>query len=84
MERLDAKIFEKGMNDLLKMFPNWNAKIEEAETMKFWYKFFKNVNDVDFEIMIESYIDSEKFNPTVAGLKKHKPSKLNSFEVHND
>jgi len=67
---LDKDIFKAGVIKLTHAFPTWNIQLDNSDCMKLWYKKFKDMEKWSFEVMIESFIDRSKFNPTVAGLKE--------------
>lgn len=68
---LDKNIFFDCMDKLLMAYPNWKISLNEKKTSKFWYEQFENMENAHFEHMIDSYIKTEKFNPTIAGLREH-------------
>ena len=68
---LNKNIFFDCMDSLLMAYPNWKINLGERNTSKFWYEQFQHMGNAHFEHMINSYIKTEKFNPTIAGLKEH-------------
>ncbi len=72
---LDKGAFKEGIKRLLRVFPNWNVKCDDPETMKTWYEFFEKMSNDEFYDMVLTYIKKEKFHPTIAGLIAHKPSR---------
>lgn len=68
---LDKTVFIQGMNQLLMVFPSWQIKYDDKKVMSAWYRMFEDLTDDQFRHMTWSYIKSEKFVPTVAGLMEH-------------
>lgn len=68
---LEKDVFFKNMDNLLKAFPNWNLDVTDIETTKFWYTVFKNYSNVRFIHMVDQYINNERYNPTIGGLKSY-------------
>lgn len=67
---LDKKTFINGLNKLIVAYPNWNLDVDNAQVLKIWFDFFKHMDNKRFDHMINEYIDNQRFNPTVAGLKE--------------
>lgn len=65
---LNKELFFNKMNELLILFPNWNPDLDNKETVITWYKQFQDLYDEEFIHMVDSFIQNEKFNPTVGGL----------------
>jgi hypothetical protein len=65
---LDKEVFKEQFEKILILYPNWRIDFNDAKTAKVWYEQFKHMDDVRFTQMISSYIQNEKFNPTVKGL----------------
>lgn len=68
---LDKNIFFDHMEKLLMAYPNWKINLSDKNTSKFWYEQFKNMENKHFIHMVNSFVNTEKFNPTIAGLKEH-------------
>lgn len=68
---LDKQVFKQYFDLLFEAFPTWGVDKSSGSTMSFWYSRFKTFDNERFSHMVESYIEHEKFNPTVAGLKEH-------------
>ena len=66
---LSKNTFKKGMQLLLLAFPNWKVRLEESSVASFWYAIFKDYDDKRFMAMVKKYIENERFEPTVKGLK---------------
>ena len=67
---LDKDVFFNKFDELIIVYPNWKIKYDDAKVMKLWYKHFSNFDDERFIHMIDQYIDSNNFNPTIAGLRE--------------
>lgn len=67
---LDKEVFKAGMQDLTMSYPNWKLDVTDSDTMRFWYERFKAFGDDRFIYMVDQYIASNDFNPTIAGLNK--------------
>ncbi|KYG28148.1 hypothetical protein [Alkalihalobacillus trypoxylicola] len=71
---LTKSTFQDGMNKLLIFYPHWNINLEESEIAIAWYQKFLRFDDSSFQTMVDKYIESETYVPTVAGLNKYKPN----------
>ncbi|MDX8047593.1 hypothetical protein SH601_16645 [Gracilibacillus sp. S3-1-1] len=71
MPKLSKKTFIDQMNQLLIFFPNWNVDLASKTVAERWYYQFANCSDREFFKMVQTYIQLEAFNPTVAGLRKY-------------
>jgi len=67
---LDKNLFVNGLNKLVASFPTWKIDTTDKYVLSVWYERFKNMRSEAFTHMINGYIDNEKFNPTIAGLKE--------------
>ena len=68
---LSKEVFFEMMDKLLILYPSWNVALDDKGVVKTWYEQFQHMSDDDFRQMIDDYIENEKFNPTVAGLKEY-------------
>ena len=65
---LDKKVFKAGIDKLLMFFPNWSINAENVDVMREWHGMFKDCDNDGFSKMIDNYILSETYNPSVSGL----------------
>ena len=73
---LSKKTFKQQIKRLSILYPNWRVDISDKDTMKVWYNEFKEMNDEQFEVAIEEYINNEVYTPTIAGIKNQKTYRL--------
>lgn len=66
---LNKSTFKKGMQQLLLAFPNWKVRLDKPDVASFWYTKFNKYSDEQFLVMVEQYIENERFDPTIKGLK---------------
>ena len=69
---LSKEVFKQEMTNLVYVFPNWNADIENPNVMRAWYRHFQRMDDMNFKAMVSKYTQEERFNPTVAGLMQYR------------
>ncbi len=65
---LNKELFKEQINRLICAYPTWQIKLELSEVMKVWHGRFEYLNDVQFINMVNKYMDTERSNPTIAGL----------------
>lgn len=70
---LSKETFIEKMDELLIVFPGWGFDRSDKDIVGVWYERFCDLKDQQFINMVDSYIECEKFNPTVAGLMQYKP-----------
>jgi|SRR5699024_2406142 len=68
---LDKNVFFEGVENLLAFYPSWQVNVEDKKVLRLWYAKFSKMTDKEFKHMIDSYIKSERYSPTVAGLFEH-------------
>lgn len=67
---LSKDVFFEKMDELVMTYSNWRLKYDDVKTMKFWYEKFQHMEDAQFKYMVDRYIENDKFNPTISGLKE--------------
>ena len=68
---LNKDIFRKEFEKLAVIYPNWKLDITDKKKLKIWYERFRDVDDKNFVWAIDDYINNERFNPTIAGIKEY-------------
>ena len=68
---LDKKVFVDQMNELLVFFPSWSVKLDDPVIARKWFNTFESCTNQEFTRMVRAYIQKERFNPTVAGMKDY-------------
>lgn len=59
---LDKNIFLEGLKYLKAYYTNWKVDLN-PDVLKVWYKKFYNLNEAQYQVMIENYADNNKFPP---------------------
>jgi len=65
---LNKNIFFDKFDELLNFYPSWTANFSKASVVKTWYERFNHMNDRSFIKMVDKYVDTNRYPPTVAGL----------------
>lgn len=68
---LDKDTFFEKFDELVTAYPSWKLDFGNARVVKFWYSKFEDMESGHFIHMVDSYIEKERFNPTIAGLREH-------------
>src|SRR5699024_5375386 len=65
---LDKEVFKKHIDKLSVSDPNWTFDMSDATTAIIWYEQFEHMEDRRYSHMVDQYIKSNEYNPTVKGL----------------
>lgn len=76
---LSKEIFKQEIENLVYAYPTWKMKYTEPKAMRTWYRNFESMNDSQFIKMVDKYIKTQTWNPTIAGLLKCK-EELEDFQ----
>src|SRR5699024_9412838 len=71
MERLlmlEKEVYKKQIDKLSVLYPNWKFDKSDATTAIIWYEQFEHMENDRFSHMVDQYIKSNQYNPTVKGL----------------
>lgn len=77
---LNKNTFREQMDRLLYLYPIWKIEYTNSKAVKTWYDCFKHIDDMQFTKMVDKYIYTQTWNPTVAGILSYKEKECSYVE----
>ncbi len=65
---LNKDTFKEQIERLIYIYPTWKIDYTNSKALKAWYDRFRHIDDMQFIKMVDKYIDTDAWNPTVAGI----------------